>query len=222
MKKLLFILLLFPALLNAQYTDYRYASQYCLVTDKTTGEIVVNEFITSGRVETAQNIARIENLNGVKNSALSSVIPNLPDVGQWVEKDKLYKYGTQIIQCIQSHFRSPNAPETTPNLFSFYRAETADMQWIINEKVVLNAERIYNSVKYKCIQAHMTQGAWNPVATLGTLWQIVQSGTAWAVGVAYKVNDIVTYNGSTYKCLQAHTSISTWYPSAVPALWQKQ
>jgi len=43
---------------------------------------------------------------------------------------------------------------------------------------------------------------------------------AWAVGVAYAVNDTVTYNGSTYKCLQAHTSQADWTPTAAPSLWQ--
>ncbi len=43
---------------------------------------------------------------------------------------------------------------------------------------------------------------------------------AWAVGVAYAVNDTVTYGGSTYKCLQAHTSQADWTPPATPALWQ--
>lgn len=46
--------------------------------------------------------------------------------------------------------------------------------------------------------------------------------SAWAVGVAYKVNDLVTYQGSTYKCVQAHTSQVGWTPTAVPALWQLQ
>jgi len=45
---------------------------------------------------------------------------------------------------------------------------------------------------------------------------------AWAVGVAYAVNDTVTYGGSTYKCLQGHTSQADWTPPAVPALWQLQ
>ncbi len=43
---------------------------------------------------------------------------------------------------------------------------------------------------------------------------------AWAIGVAYAVNDTVTYGGSTYKCLQAHTSQADWTPPATPALWQ--
>ncbi len=44
---------------------------------------------------------------------------------------------------------------------------------------------------------------------------------AWAVGVAYAVNDTVTYGGCTYKVLQAHTSQSDWTPPAVPALFQQ-
>jgi chitinase len=42
---------------------------------------------------------------------------------------------------------------------------------------------------------------------------------AWAVGVAYAVNDTVTYNGVVYKCIQAHTSQADWTPPATPALW---
>lgn len=44
---------------------------------------------------------------------------------------------------------------------------------------------------------------------------------AWAVGVAYAVNDTVTYGGCTYKVLQAHTSQADWTPPAVPALFQQ-
>jgi hypothetical protein len=44
---------------------------------------------------------------------------------------------------------------------------------------------------------------------------------AWAVGVAYAVNDTVTYGGCTYKVLQAHTSQADWTPPATPALFQQ-
>ena len=42
---------------------------------------------------------------------------------------------------------------------------------------------------------------------------------AWAVGVAYAVNDTVTYGGCTYKVIQAHTSQADWTPPAVAALF---
>lgn len=45
---------------------------------------------------------------------------------------------------------------------------------------------------------------------------------AWAVGKAYRVNDLVTYTGKTYKCLQAHTSLNGWEPAAAASLWQLQ
>jgi hypothetical protein len=60
-----------------------------------------------------------------------------------------------------------------------------------------------------------------PDLTIGTLWSVVTTSQAWAVGVAYKVNDEVTYQGSTYRCRQAHTSISTWTPTAAASLWLK-
>jgi hypothetical protein len=220
MKKILFILVFLPYVLLGQ-NDLTYRNQYCIVTEKGTDSLILNEFFAAARVETGQNIARLNKLNEVAASALAVSIPELPASGL-VEKDKLYKYGEQVIQCIQTHNRTIYTPEQTPALFSFYREETAGLIWITNEKVNVGDKRTYNSIEYECIQAHMTQDTWNPELTLSMLWKKIVTTSEWSAGVAYKVNDIVTYQGSTYKCLQAHTSISTWYPSAVPALWQKQ
>jgi len=145
----------------------------------------------------------------------------LPPVGQQVTANIIYNYGGKAVICRQTHIRMNFTPYETPALFSFYRTESAGLLWIPNEQVALNTERTYNSVKYKCIQAHQTLDSWRPDLTTGVLWSVVVTTSAWTIGVAYKVNDIVTYGGFTYKCLQAHTSISTWYPSVVPALWLK-
>lgn len=158
----------------------------------------------------------------VKASTLVTSIPVLPDVGQWVEKDKLYGLEGKIYKCIQGHIRTVYSPSETLALFNVYRIEAVDLVWIEGEKVVIGIERIYNSKKYKCLQGHVTQGTWNPELTLGTLWQLVVSTPEWTIGVAYKVNDIVTYQGKTYKCLQAHTSIATWNPVAAGSLWKVQ
>ncbi len=42
----------------------------------------------------------------------------------------------------------------------------------------------------------------------------------WAIGTAYKVNDIVLHSNSQYKCLQPHTSLPGWEPSITRALWE--
>ena len=43
---------------------------------------------------------------------------------------------------------------------------------------------------------------------------------AWAIGMAYAVDDRVQHGGILYKCAQAHTSQADWMPSATPALWK--
>ena len=176
---------------------------------------------TNDNVEVITATNAIEAETKLVNATTSS-LPTLPDVGKWIEKDKLYLHEGKIYRCIQSHYRTIYTPDETLALFNVYRKETTGMQWITGEKVLVDCIRIYNGVNYKCLQSHVTQSDWTPDKTIGTLWGVVVTTNEWAVGVAYKVGDIVTYQGKTYKCLQAHTSISTWYPSVVPALWQLQ
>ena len=42
---------------------------------------------------------------------------------------------------------------------------------------------------------------------------------AWAVGVAYSVDQRIRYGDKLYRCVQAHTSQADWKPDSTPALW---
>ena len=42
---------------------------------------------------------------------------------------------------------------------------------------------------------------------------------AWAVGVAYAVDERIRYGEKLYRCVQAHTSQADWTPDNTPALW---
>ena len=42
---------------------------------------------------------------------------------------------------------------------------------------------------------------------------------AWAVGVAYAVDDRIRFNDKLYKVVQAHTSQADWEPDKTPALY---
>lgn len=42
---------------------------------------------------------------------------------------------------------------------------------------------------------------------------------AWAVGVAYKIDDTVAYGGKVYRVVQAHTSAAHWPPDQVASLY---
>jgi hypothetical protein len=221
MKRILIILSILPYLLSAQ-VDYRYTNQYCVITDKLTDSIIINEYIISARVETNQNIIRVNDLNKVNISILTDAIPELPDIG-WLQENQLYAYNNQVIQVIQSHYRTIYLPEETPALFSFYREDTGDLEWISNEKVNIGDIRTYKGIEYECIQAHMTLEAWTPDVT-PALWQAVQGEECpkWIQPTgahdAYNIGDCVLFNG---KCYESKINANVWSPAVYPAGWQE-
>lgn len=197
-------------------SDIRHTNKFVVV--KNGSNVFLSQFYESARVETPHTQTGYSSLNGIPLTNL----PAIPATGQWCELNQMYVWNNQVVCCRQGHNRTIYDPPTTPALWSFYQGAGSNLAWIENEMVEVNWQRTYQGTNYKVLQAHMTQQAWNPVATLGVLWGVVHVGNYWAVGVAYKVNDIVIYqpNGLTYKCLQAHTSQAGWTPPAVPALWQ--
>ena len=153
-------------------------------------------------------------------------IDKLPTVGGSCVAGTIYAYDggvlsgySDMVICVQSHTRTIYDPWDTPALFTFTRPETGNLEWIPNEQVSVGWERIYLGITYVVTTAHLTQEAWVPPLTLGTLWAIPSDGS-WAIGVAYSVNDEVSYEGDDYKCLQGHTSQAGWEPPNVPALWE--
>jgi hypothetical protein len=143
----------------------------------------------------------------------------LPAAGAQLTAGEIYGYGGGLVIVRQSHTRTEHAPADVPALFSVYRAGGGVLEWVANEPVTVGMHRTYSGVEYVCIQAHTTQTDWTPPA-VPALWAVYTApSSSWAVGVAYKVNDVVTYQGKSYRCLQAHTSQAGWTPTAAPALW---
>lgn len=127
MEKILLIIIL-PLLTLAQ-TNIRVKGE--LVTIKNNeGIIILNEYIDSCRIETAQTVNRYTKLNQV---SLQN-IPPLPQVGGLCEKNKIYAYDTTVVLCLQTHARTIFDPRDTPNLFAIYR-EGTNLEWTVNEYV---------------------------------------------------------------------------------------
>lgn len=146
----------------------------------------------------------------------------LPASG-WLEAGAIYQYGEGAVIVRQSHNRTEHEPADVPALFVVYRPDATDvLAWVAGEQVTVGTRRSYGSVTYRCLQAHVTQQDWAPPAT-PSLWAVVVAEpepiAEWAVGVAYKVGDVVTYQGSRYECRQAHTAQVGWQPPNVLALW---
>ncbi len=153
-----------------------------------------------------------------------AAFPTLPDSG-WLEAGAIYAYSGEAVMVRQAHNRTEHAPADVPALFMVYRPDApGTLEWIAGEQVQVGTVRTYEGVTYSALQAHVTEATWTPPAT-PALWAVVATEpeepttSAWAVGVAYAVGDVVTYAGVTYTCRQAHTSIASWTPPAVLALW---
>lgn len=99
--------------------------------------------------------------------------------------------------------------------------------WHANVAVQVGDVFTYKGSLWRCIQAHTTQGGWQPDKT-PALWhrvEIIVEGTTrvWEKDVAYVVGDVVAFpneDGAQYACIQAHTSQAGWQPPAAPALWK--
>ena len=178
-----------------------------------------SKYIKTGRVEATPETIVSENLD-----IPATNFEDLPSKG-WVQQDMMYNYNGKTVLCIRGHNRTIYTPENTPALFSFYRAESEDMVWITNEKVEVADLRIFNSVKYECLQAHQTQDSWNPELTINVLWKTYSSGgdiPAWVQPTgghdAYNIGDKVTFEGNTYESL---INGNSWSPTTYPAGWKK-
>ncbi len=195
--------------------------------------------------EPISDVTRVGDLTGV-NEALSVVadadenaylgaladvaeaFPPLPPAGTWLEAGKPYQWCDGVVIARQGHTRTEHDPATVPALFLVWRLDAGDgAPWIAQEQVYVGTQRTYGGATYKCLQAHVTQEDWVPPNVLA-LWAVVveepeepqEPGTPeWAVGVAYKVGDVVTYGGAEYECRQSHTAQVGWEPPKVLALW---
>lgn len=99
--------------------------------------------------------------------------------------------------------------------------------WRANVAVQVGDVFTYKGSLWRCIQAHTTQGGWQPdkPRPSGTRWRSSPGGAVrvWEKGVAYAVGDVVAFpkeDGTRYTCIQAHTSQAGWQPPAAPALWK--
>lgn len=181
-------------------------------------------FIVPERCLTDKDLtdARIT-LQIIKSNAVTQNITGLPEVGQPVYKDSLYKSDEGLVKCVQTHNMTIYKPSEVPALFSFFRENSDDLLWIPNEQVAVNAIRIYNSVKYKCLQSHMTLSSWTPNNT-PELWQEVISETCpeWVQPTgghdAYNIGDCITYKGTKYESV---IKSNVWSPETYPAGWKK-
>ena len=98
-------------------------------------------------------------------------VPPLPSVGTPINIDELYTFEGNVYRVRQSHNVTAYDPDDIPALFTVYRKETTDMDWVPGEQVDVGVIRSEGGVKYECLQAHQTELGWEP-STTRALWKL--------------------------------------------------
>lgn len=162
-------------------------------------------------------------------------ILDLPELGEECVAGVLYKYSDETgtiddnqsgnVKCVQTHNRTEHPPYTIPALFSFFRENTDDLDWIPNEYVSLDWMRMYEGTQYRVIQAHMTLSTWTPDVT-PALWEVVAGEVVVSVFVqptgahdAYAIGDQVYFPTEADSIYESLISANTYSPTAYPAGW---
>lgn len=154
----------------------------------------------------------------------SDVYPELPESGP-LEEGQVYSYQGGMVRIEQDHERTIYPPQLTPNLITFYRKETGDLEWIENENVEEGDVRVFEGVAYEVITAHTTLSSWIPSQT-PTLWKVIQQGEEIPVWVqptgghdAYNEGDRVHFPTADDPVYESLIDSNVWSPITYPQGW---
>lgn len=155
-------------------------------------------------------------------------VPPIPSVGTSVSIGELYTDDGNVYRVRQSHNVTIYDPDDIPALFTVYRQETADMDWVPGEQVDVGVIRIENGTKYTCLQAHQTQAGWEPSTALA-LWieyadpggEIPVWGQPAGAHDAYKVGDKVHFPTLSDPVYESLINANVWSPAVYPAGWRE-
>ena len=156
----------------------------------------------------------------------TTIFPPLPSSGA-LKKGEVYSYNNGAVMVVQDHNRTIYTPEQTPALFSFYRDNTTDLEWMEGEKVEVGWTRMYEGKKYECLQAHQTLSTWTPDVT-PALWKeivVVVDIPVWVQPTgahdAYNIGDKVHFPTITDPVYESLINANVWSPITYPAGWKK-
>jgi len=161
-------------------------------------------------------------------------IPDLPDAGVPVTKDRIYLYKPateetpeSLVICRQSHTRTEHAIEDIPALFTFHRDNTDDLEWIPNELVKNGWKRWYNGKQYECLTPveMLTVVGQTPDIT-PAVWKAISVGIpVWVQPTgahdAYQIGDKVHFPKITDPVYESLIDANVWSPTVYPAGWKK-
>ena len=157
-------------------------------------------------------------INTTAEKANAEITKPLPESGT-CQEGEYYLHKGSVLKCRQTHQGTIYDPKDTPALFSFFRENTYQLQWIEGEQVEKGWMRIYKELKYEVIQAHQTQSDWTPDKT-PTLWKVYKEETTeeykeWSASdhwTTYVLGDKRIDAGRLWECI--NVGFSYYQPSS--------
>jgi hypothetical protein len=165
----------------------------------------------------------------------STTVEDLPDIGEPVTIDIIYKYTDEtgtidssmsgLVIAMQNHDRTIYPPYQTPDLFSFFRENSDTLTWIPNEFVHVGWKRVWEGITYEQTAAAGFQTL--PLQTpdlLPALWTPeVAPCSPWVQPTgaqdAYNIGDCVEFEGEFYV---SNIDANVWSPAVTPQFWDIQ
>lgn len=97
--------------------------------------------------------------------------------------------------------------------------------WSENTGYFIDDRVRYNNILYKCLQSHVSQESWTPIAA-PSLWskvlipdpEIIPEWEQPNATNGYSIGDKVSFNGKIYESLIDN---NVWSPETYPAGWQE-
>jgi hypothetical protein len=84
----------------------------------------------------------------------------------------IVQYEGAVYQCIQAHSSQADwSPPVVPALW-VRLAEPGQVEWMAGVAYAVNDEVTYNSIWYRCLQAHTSQVGWEP-PNVPALWAVI-------------------------------------------------
>ncbi len=93
----------------------------------------------------------------------------LPEIGEWVDADRVYRYGDKMVRCVQGHNRTIYEPEQTPALFIVIEPTGGDYPVWVQPAGAHDAYKIGDIVWYptqgsQLYESLINGNVWSPTA----------------------------------------------------------
>ena len=96
-------------------------------------------------------------------------------VGEQVNVGNLRKYNNVNYKCLQAHVTQIDwtPPQVLGILWTEHNPEPPGNEWSYPTVYAVGAIVTYLGNTYRCLQAHTSNSAWTPVATINVLWTLI-------------------------------------------------